>query len=64
MTFFFVSFQKKLYCDLVLYIVGRCDGGLSFVGGHKNLLINLLLFLDMNNASKPWVNSLHGHIII
>ncbi len=31
---------------------------------HKHLLNNLFLFGDVNNASRPWVASLQGHIII
>ncbi len=56
--FFFPNVQKTLCCDLVLYVVGRCDANSSFFWCYKHLLINLFLFVDVNNALGPWVNSL------
>jgi hypothetical protein len=31
MQLLFSSVQKKLYCNLVFYVVGRCDASFSFV---------------------------------
>jgi hypothetical protein len=31
-TFYISSIQNILYCNLVLYVVGRCDSNFSFVG--------------------------------
>ncbi len=31
MQLFFSNVQKKLYCNLVLYVIGRCDASFSFV---------------------------------
>jgi hypothetical protein len=45
-TFYFSSIQKKLYCDLVLYVVGKCDAGSSFVSA-TSICWSICFYLGM-----------------
>ncbi len=57
-TFFFQAFKRfhKLWFGRVCCWKMWCKFFLCWC--HKHLLINLFLFGDVNNAPRPWVNSL------
>ncbi len=57
----FLAF-KEIYI-VIEDVVRRCDASSSFVDT-TSICCQFFFFGDMNNAPRPWVNSLQEHIII